>query len=128
MVKQAHSATSALKETAWRSYDAYVRLASASIDSLYRSGLLGVLLSRPMEGAVRWQRLNNAVMGAFFTALWRAVDLPTAAQVNALREEIHVLAASVKGHGDKLEAMTGSPKRRTLSAQSTAGRPIDAAA
>jgi hypothetical protein len=40
----------ALTETAWRSYDTAVRLASASIDSLYRSGLLGVLLARVKSG------------------------------------------------------------------------------
>jgi hypothetical protein len=116
-----------LTETAWRSYDASMRLVSASIDSLYRSGLLGALIARPVEGLLRWQRLNNALAGAFFTTVWRAMDLPTANEVNTLREEIHVLAACVKAHGDKLEALTSSPRRRKLP-EVAVGRSIGAAA
>jgi len=116
----------ALTETAWRSYDASVRLVNASIYSLY--GPLGALIARPAEEAARWQRLNNALMGAFFTSLWKIVDLPTAAEVNALREEIHVLAAFVKGHGDKLEEMRRSPRRRKPPAKLTVGKTIGAAA
>jgi hypothetical protein len=78
-------------ETAWKGYDAWVRLASASIDDLYRTPLFGDVLGRALDRWVRWQRLNQGVVGTFFAALWPTVGLPTAAAVQALHEELSSL-------------------------------------
>ena len=98
----------AVTDTAWKGYDASIRLASASIERLYGNGLLGALLGRSVHGLLRLQRLNNAVMGAFFTVLWRTADLPTATEMNAVREELRALAAYVNAQGEKIEALIDS--------------------
>ena len=101
----------AVTATAWKGYDASIRLGSASIDRLYGNHLLGGLLARSVHGLLRWQRLNSAAMGAFFTGLWRATDIPTATEVNALREELRALAASLKAQGERIEALIDRPVR-----------------
>lgn len=75
-------------EAVWKGYDAGVRLASASIDDLYRDPAVGDLMARSIDGWLRWQRLSQAMAGAFFATLWPAVGLPTAAAVQALYEEL----------------------------------------
>jgi hypothetical protein len=116
----------AVTETAWKGYDASIRLGSASIDRLYGNRLLGGLLVRSGHGLLRWQRLNNAAMGAFFAGLWRATDLPTATEVNAVREELRALAASVKAQGEKIEALIDRPVRSKASHSPKVARPIAA--
>jgi hypothetical protein len=93
---------SAIFAALWRSYDATIHLGGASIDRLYRSERFGRLLAVSIDGLLRWQRLNNAFAGAFFTALWRGVGLPTAAEMRALREELRSLAASIEAEREEL--------------------------
>ena len=81
-------------EAVWRSYDAAVRVATTAIDSLYRNPLFGAVLSRFLRELLQWQQLSNALAGAFFTGLWKTAGLPTAAEVQALREEIRSLKAN----------------------------------
>lgn len=83
-------------EAAWKGYDAWVRLANASMDDLYRNPLFGDLLARSLDGWLRWQRLSQAMAGAFFAALWPAVGLPTAAALQALHEDLQSLDTHVK--------------------------------
>ena len=83
-------------ETAWKGYDAWARLASASIDNLYRNPLVGDLLARSLEGILRWQRLSNALAGAFFAGLWQAVGLPKSAEVQALQAEVQALREELR--------------------------------
>src|SRR5262249_47082904 len=71
--------------------DAWVRLASASIDDLYRNPLFGDLLARSLDRWARWQQLNQVAVGTFFAALWPAVGLPTVAAVQALHGEVSFL-------------------------------------
>ncbi len=78
-------------EAAWRGYDATVKLTSTAIDELYRDPLVGQLAASALDGMLRVQRVGNALTGAAFTGLWRSVGLPTAAEVKAMREEVHAL-------------------------------------
>jgi hypothetical protein len=94
-----------VSETAWTGYDAAIHLGSASIDRLYGSRLFGAVLAQSASGFLRWQRLNNAWRGAFFAALWRATDVPTATTVEHLREELRALAASVRAQSEQIEAL-----------------------
>jgi hypothetical protein len=112
----------AVAVTAWKGYDASIRLGTVSIERLYGNGLFGAVLGRSVHGLVRLQRLNNAVTGAFFTALWRAADLPTASEVNALREELRALAAGVRAQGQNIGAQPARSRVR-----GTVARPIAAA-
>jgi len=78
-------------ETAWKGYDAWVRLATATINNLYRIPLFGEVVARSLDASLRWQRLSNALIGASFAGLWPAVGLPTAAAVQGLRAEVQTL-------------------------------------
>jgi hypothetical protein len=95
----------AVTETAWKGYDAGVRLATAAIDNLYRLPLTAEVLTRVAPALLRWQRINNAVTGAVFTGLWQTVGLPTTAETRVLREAVARLAADVRYQRQEHEAL-----------------------
>src|SRR5262249_52523388 len=80
-----------ITETAWKGYDAWVRLATATIDNLYRTPLFGEVVVQSLDATLRWQRLSNALVGASFAGLWPVIGLPTAATVQGLRSEVQTL-------------------------------------
>jgi hypothetical protein len=45
-----------------------------------------------LDSLLRWQRANTALTGAFFTGMWKAMSLPTAGEIQILREEVRTLA------------------------------------
>jgi cobyrinic acid a,c-diamide synthase len=81
----------ATTETAWKAYDAGVRLATTAIDNLYRSSLFSEAVSRTLTQALRWQRIGNAVSGTVLTGLWRTLGVPTAAEVQSLSDHLQAL-------------------------------------
>ena len=83
-------------ETAWKTYDASVRLATTIIDTSYRAPLFGEFTARSLDVVLRGQRLGTALAGVFFTGLWQAVGLPTASEVQALRTEVQALREDVR--------------------------------
>lgn len=83
-------------ETAWKAYDASVRLATTTIDRLYRTPMFGEATARSLDLFLQGQRLSNAFSGAFFTNLWNTVGLPTAAENQALRAEVQALREEVR--------------------------------
>ena len=97
----------AVTETAWKGYDAGVRLATTAMDNLYRFPLTAEVLSRAAPVLLRWQRINNAVTGAVFTGLWQTAGLSTTAETRALREAIARLAADIRLQRQENEALIG---------------------
>lgn len=89
-------------ETAWKGYDAAVRLSTATIDNLYRSPLFGEVLARSLDGMLRWQRFTTAVAGVFFPTLWQTVGLPTATETQALRAEVQALREELRAQQTSL--------------------------
>ena len=94
-----------LAEVVWRGYDAWVRIASASIDELYRNPLLGDLVARSLDEVLRWQRLSAALVGAAFAGLWPAVGLPTAAAVEGLSEQLRSVDSHLKAQEAQLQTL-----------------------
>jgi hypothetical protein len=78
-----------LHEAGWKAYDAAVAIANDATNRIFTNPTIAGLTSRSLEAAVRWQRLNNAIAGAFFSALWPSIGLPTAIEVQAAREELN---------------------------------------
>jgi hypothetical protein len=76
---------------AWKGYDASVRAASAAIDGLYRNPLFSNVFGRAVSTALQWQQVSNAVSGTVFTSLWKAVGVPTAADIEGLSEQVRTL-------------------------------------
>jgi hypothetical protein len=75
-------------EAVWKGYDAGVRLATAAIDTLYRSPLFGDAVSRTLNELLRWQRVTNAVSGTVLTGMWRALGVPTAVDVRGISDQL----------------------------------------
>jgi len=92
-------------EATWKGYDAWVRLASTSIDELYRNSLFGEIAARTLDSSLRWQRFSNAWAGAFFGGLWPVVGLPTAAAVQALQEGVQSLTARLRSQEAQIQAL-----------------------
>ena len=79
-------------EATWKSYDATVKFTSTAIEDLYRNPVVGELTATMMDSMLRWQKAGTTMTGAFFTGLWKTMGLPTAGEVQALREEVRALA------------------------------------
>ena len=85
-----------LHETAWMAYDAVVGAANKATNRIYTNPGVGELLGTTIDLALRWQRFNAAVAGAFFSALWPAVGLPTANEVEAMRTDIRSMREELR--------------------------------
>ena len=74
--------------TAWKGYDASIRLATAAVDSLYRTPLFGATVSNMANQMLRWQQMGNSATRLLSTNLQRGVGIPTPAAVQALTERV----------------------------------------
>jgi hypothetical protein len=97
-----------LHEAGWKAYDAVVAIANDATNRVFTTPAIAGLTSRSLEGAVRWQRLNNAVSGAFFAALWPSIGLPTATEVQAARDELSEIR-------DEIQALRIESEQRAVS-------------
>jgi hypothetical protein len=92
-------------EVVWKSYDAWVRMASASIDELHRNPLFADLVARSLDDVLRWQRLSAALVGAAFAGLWPAIGLPPAAAVQGLCEQLRSVESHLKVQEAQLQTL-----------------------
>ncbi len=86
-----------LAQTAWKAYEAWVRLVNRSTDALYQNPFFGEALGRSLDGLLRTQRLTDSVSGAVFAALRSVAGLPGASEVQAVRSELHDLRLELRG-------------------------------
>ena len=75
----------------WKGYDAGVRLATATVDSLYRSQSLSEIVGNTVNQLLRVQQLSNAANGFIATSLLRPFTL-------ALTPETQPLTTAVDTH------------------------------
>jgi hypothetical protein len=80
-----------LHEVGWKAYDKVVETANNATNRLYSSPVVGQVLGTAIDAMLRLQRFNAAVAGAFFSALWPTVGLPTATDVEAMRNDVRAL-------------------------------------
>ena len=85
-----------VEETAWKAYEAWIRLVNRSTDALYQNPFFGDALGRTLPGLLRMQRLAGSVSGAVFAALRSAAGLPGASEVQAVRTELHDLRLELR--------------------------------
>ncbi len=85
-----------LAEIGWKAYDSAVGLANSATNRLYASPAVGQVLGRSIDIALTWQRFNNAVAGAFFSALWPTVGLPSAAELEGVRTDLRALREEMR--------------------------------
>jgi hypothetical protein len=78
-------------EAASKAYDRAVSLANDATARLYNNPEFTGRVRRSIEMWLEWQRLNAAMAGAFFAAIWPAIGLPTADAVEGIRADIRRL-------------------------------------
>lgn len=101
-----------LSEVAWKAYDSVVGLTKVTTNGLFTNATVGQVLGTSIDIMLRWQRFNTAVAGAFFTALWPAVGLPTGSEVAAVRSDIRGLREELRAA--VIEAETNEDYAREL--------------
>ena len=79
--------------TAWKGYDASIRVATAAVDSLYRTPLFGTTVSSVANQMLRWQQLGTAATKLLSPNLLQGVNNQTTAEVQALAERLAHLEA-----------------------------------
>ncbi|MSQ47202.1 MAG: hypothetical protein EXR78_02250 [Deltaproteobacteria bacterium] len=79
--------------TVWKGYDASIRVATAAVDSLYRTPLFGTTVSSVANQMLRWQQLGTSATNLMTTNLRQGIGIPTAAEVKALTERVTILEA-----------------------------------
>ncbi|HEY9157970.1 hypothetical protein [Candidatus Binatus sp.] len=83
-------------EIAWTAYDTVVGAANDLTNRLFAGPAVGNVLGGAIDIVLRWQRFNGAVAGAFFGALWPAVGLPAATEVEAIRIEVRSMREELR--------------------------------
>lgn len=104
-------------EAAWKGYDAGVRATATAIDALYRNPLFSDLFGRTLSTVLRWQQIGNAVSGAVFTSVWKALGAPTAAEVHGLSEQLRSLEHRLAQLPQKKDVQTLVDQVRSLEAR-----------
>jgi hypothetical protein len=77
----------------WKGYDAGVRLATSTIDSLYRSQSLSEIVGNTVNQMLRLQQLGNAARSFFTANLWRPLAPPATPPVQPLTAPVQAMDA-----------------------------------
>jgi hypothetical protein len=90
---------------AWKIYDAGIRVATTAIDTLYRTPLFSDAVSNSANQLLRWQQMGNAVNRVLLAGFWQMLGVPTAAEIQALAEQVRMLETHMN------ESMQNTPHR-----------------
>src|SRR5271170_647440 len=85
-----------LHEAGWKAYDAAVGVANGATNRVFTSPTVGNVLGGAIDIMLRYQRFNAAVAGAFFSALWPAVGLPSATEIESLRSDVRAMREELR--------------------------------
>jgi len=85
-----------LHELGWKAYDTVVGAANNTTNRVFTSPAVGQVLGGAIDIMLRYQLFNAALAGAFFSALWPAVGLPSATEVEAIRGEVRAMRDEIR--------------------------------
>ena len=85
-----------LHELGWKAYDTVIGAANSATNTVFTSPTVGNVLGGAIDIMLRYQRFNAAVAGAFFSALWPSVGLPSAAEVESVRGEVRAMREELR--------------------------------
>ena len=85
-----------LHELGWKAYDTVIGAANNATNTIFTSPTVGNVLGGAIDIMLRYQRFNAAVAGAFFSALWPAVGLPSATEVESVRSEVRAMREELR--------------------------------
>lgn len=106
----------------WRGYDAWVRMTTAAIDTVYTNPLFGEWLADTMDRSLRWQNWGQTITSVVAASVVPALGLPTAAMLDSLQEEVQALTAHLTAQDTQLRA--AREEIRELSADRMAPRKV----
>jgi hypothetical protein len=85
-----------IEGTAWKAYDAWIRIVNRSTDALYQNPFFGDGLGRSLPGVLQTQRFTGAVSEAAFAVLRTVTGLAGASEVQAVRAELRDLRLELR--------------------------------
>src|SRR5579862_494116 len=85
-----------LHELGWKAYDTVIGAANNATNRVFTSPTVGNVLGGAIDIMLRYQRFNVAVAGAFFSALWPAVGLPSATEVESIRSDVRAMREELR--------------------------------
>jgi hypothetical protein len=85
-----------LHELGWKAYDTVIGAANSATNTVFTSPTVGNVLGGAIDIMLRYQRFNAAVAGAFFSALWPSVGLPSATEVASIRGEVRAMREELR--------------------------------
>src|SRR5579863_6355710 len=85
-----------LHEIGWKAYDTVVGAANNATNRVFTSPTVGNVLGGAIDIMLRYQRFNAAVAGAFFSALWPAIGLPSATELESVRGELRAMREELR--------------------------------
>src|SRR5271165_2967250 len=85
-----------LHEIGWKAYDTVIGAANNATNRVFTSPAVGNALGTTIDIMLRWQRLNAAIAGAFFSALWPAVGLPSSTEIEGLRSDVRAMREELR--------------------------------
>lgn len=106
----------------WKGYDAWVRVASAAVDSAYKNPLFGDWVATALDRTLRRQHWSQTIASTVAAGVVPALGLPTEAMLDSLREDVHALTAHLTEQDVQLRAMRA--EIRDLSADRVAPRRV----
>jgi hypothetical protein len=97
----------------WKGYDAWARVAKATIDGVYKNPLFAGFAATTLDRTLRWQQWQQTVAGTIAASVGSLTGLPTAAMLDAMHEEIRSLAARLAEQGASLQELRAELQRQS---------------
>ncbi len=88
--------TGELYQAGWKAYQAATSMVTELTNRAYANRGIAKVGARVLENTMKTQRVADAVAGAFFSALWPSVGLPTASDIEALRRDVKSLREEIR--------------------------------
>jgi len=85
-----------LYKAGWKAYEAATSMVTELTNRAYANRSIAKVGARMIENTMKTQRVMDAVAGAFFSALWPSVGLPTASDIEAIRRDVKSLREEIR--------------------------------
>ena len=85
-----------LYKAGWKAYEAATAMVTELTNRAYANRGIAKVGARMLESTLRTQRVVDAFAGAFFSAFWPSVGLPTASDIEALRRDVKSLREEIR--------------------------------
>jgi hypothetical protein len=115
-----------LRQAVWTLYDSWICVANEVNNALYAHASFGRLSGDVFETAQHMQYAATAISSAILANVWPALGLPTAQQVQRLREDLRTLQMDLQAARDAVPLDVASNRAIADSVTSAEGYFLDA--